>query len=164
MKEIENVGRGLQYHLGAGYKESYLKEYSNRLPEAHVLLSLLEGCRVFQFHDTSANAPIRQPADINDNRSLLPDEGNLAAFLYAICASEQGKRYYERIESSIKRVMLQFEFFFLEPAIENPNYIKLSWKPRSEDYILGRISYQMDLYALWPWQLCSCKHLKISPG
>ena len=136
-EEIENVGKDQQYHLGAGQQESSLREYSNRLPEAKALLSLLEGCRVFQFHDTSAKAPIRQPADINDNRSLRPDAGNLAAFLYAMRESERGKRYFERTESSIQRVMPQFEAFSLEPAVENPNYIKLAWKSQKGDYIFG---------------------------
>jgi predicted ATPase len=134
---IEYVSKGQQYRLGAGQQESSLKEYSNRLPEVQALLVLLEGCRVFQFHDTSANAPIRQPVDINDSRSLRSDAGNLAAFLYAMRESERGRKYYDRIESSIQRVMPQFEAFFLEPAVENPNYIKLAWKSQSEDYIFG---------------------------
>lgn len=136
-EEVENAGKGQLYRLGSGQQESSLKGYSNRLPEAKVMLTLLEGCRVFQFHDTSANALIRQPVDINDNRSLRSDAGNLAAFLYGMRESERWRRYFERIESSIQRVMPQFEAFFLEPAVENPNYIKLSWKSQSEDYIFG---------------------------
>ncbi len=42
---------------------------------------LLDRCRVYHFHDTSATAGIRQSCYQGDNRWLVPDAGNLAGLL-----------------------------------------------------------------------------------
>ena len=136
IESFKTTGKPLQF-LGAGHRESLLKEKKLRAPSALPLLSLLRGCGVFQFHDTSNNSSIRQPANINDNRYLRSDAGNLAAFLYAMRESKQGRRYFERIEFVIHRILPQFESFFLEPAVENPNFVKLNWRSKKEDYIFG---------------------------
>jgi predicted ATPase len=37
----------------------------------------LRGCRVFHFHDTSSDAPVKQQGYTADNLSLRADAGNL---------------------------------------------------------------------------------------
>src|SRR6266446_1158962 len=63
--------------LGSGHKESLLdQEASAGNNTARVFRHLLRRCQVFQFHDTSKEARIRQAGYIDDNRHLRRDGGN----------------------------------------------------------------------------------------
>ena len=65
-------------NLGGGHWESRLFEKQGT---AQFILSLLRRIIVHQFHNTSQNARIRNKWNVNDNRWLKEDGGNLAAFL-----------------------------------------------------------------------------------
>ena len=122
--------------LGFGHQESLLKENSF-LPVAKVLLSILGRCRAYQFHDTSDKAYIRQPSFIDDNRYLKSDAGNLGSYLFTMKKSESGFNYYQRIVDRIQKIMPQFEDFFLEPAFENQNLVKLQWIDKGHQHTFG---------------------------
>lgn len=125
--------------LDPGLKESGLYEYSKR-PEAKVaqiILNLLKNCQVFQFHDTSKEAKIRNSGYINDCDFLRSDAGNLAAFLFAIKSKKDGEKYYNRIVRYIKLAMPQFNDFLLNPSVRNDNYIMLNWFENDSDYLFG---------------------------
>jgi predicted ATPase len=66
--------------IGAGgHRESFLKREADQGDKtAKVIRKLLAQCRVFHFHDTSASAKVRLKGDIEANRHLYPDGGNLA--------------------------------------------------------------------------------------
>ena len=96
---------------------------------------VLNSCRVFHFHDTSAQAGIRQTGDIDQNRSLQSDAGNLAAFLYRV--QKRQPVCYQRIVGTIRQIAPFFDDFNLAPSELNPNTIQLRWKERDRDYDFG---------------------------
>ena len=88
--------------LGAGHQETRVVTEANRgEPTPKVFRSLLNNCRVYHFHDTSTTARVRQYGYIADNRPLLPDAGNLAAFLYRL-KNQDRSTTYPRIVSPIR--------------------------------------------------------------
>jgi predicted ATPase len=115
--------------LSPGTKESGLKL---DIPEQSIsavkmIHALLCNCRVYQFHDTSTSAKIRNGGYINQGDYLYSDGGNLAAFLYGLKENKNNRTYYDKIVRHIKQVFPQFEGFNLNPTARNDNYIMLDW-------------------------------------
>lgn len=129
----EGRSKPLEYFLEPGYKESDLSKDSQA--SSRVVSYVLSNCRVFQFHDTSKEARIRQACNINDNHYLKSDGGNLAAFLYAIKLNEP--KYYNRIVNQVKAVFPLFGDFELVPLRLNENMIMLNWHETDSNYLLG---------------------------
>ena len=102
----------------------------------HLIYESLKS-RTFRLHlrDTSLNSPIRTECYIEDNQRLYSNGGNLAAMLYLIKQTEP--KVFERIRSTIRRVVPGFDEFVLEPKRLNPKNILLNWKQTGSDYILG---------------------------
>jgi predicted ATPase len=122
--------------LGAGHQETRIGDEASKGEQTgKVFRHLLNQCRVYHFHDTSATARSRQSCYLNDNRWLMPDAGNLAAMLFAY--REQSEVVYNRIVSAIQKVMPEFEDFDLEPSRLNPNNLLLNWRKRGSDYLFG---------------------------
>ncbi|MBQ3800605.1 MAG: AAA family ATPase, partial [Treponema sp.] len=121
-----------------GNKESFLTD-GEALGEGKPAVSqILSACKVFQFHDTSASSYIRNTASLDNDRSLMGNGGNLAAYLYMLKTTEKYSRYYRRIAERIRFMMPQFGDFVLEPQARNNNYIRLRWTAKDEpDYIFG---------------------------
>lgn len=116
-KEMEAL-QGRQ--LGSGSRESQLKTIADDGDsDGQIVYSMVSGCRVFQFHDTSATAAIRGQVYKDDAKILRGDGGNLAAFLRGMRLRSDGKRYYDRIVRHVRQVIPQFEDFDLEPLSEN---------------------------------------------
>jgi predicted ATPase len=92
---------------------------------------LLGSWRVYHFHDTSASAPMKKTADVEDNRFLRPDGSNLAAFLYYL--QQKRETSYSLIRRTIQRVTPFFDDFLLEPSKLNPEKIRLQWRHRNSD-------------------------------
>jgi predicted ATPase len=80
-------------------------------------------------------ARIRQSGFIHDNRWLMPDAGNLAAMLFAYRQKEGV--VYQRIVSTIRKIMPEFDDFDVEPSRLNPNDILLTWRKRGQEYLFG---------------------------
>lgn len=127
------------YSLGIGHQESQLKAARDRGQQtANVLYSLLQGCRVYQFHNTADTAKIRGQGYINDNRYLRSDGGNLAAFLFALQENQATQPYYKRIVRHIQQILPQFGDFDLAPSSANQDYIRLDWRDKkTPDYLFG---------------------------
>lgn len=124
--------------LGTGHKETHLIEDADQGGEkSRFLLRQLQNCRVFQFHDTSSTAKVRNPGYINDTGYLRNDAGNLAAFLYAIWKSKDERKYYRRIVNRIREIVPQFNEFVLAPDMGNDQYIRLDWKEKNAEYVFG---------------------------
>jgi predicted ATPase len=100
-----------------------------------VMKTILDHCRVFQFHDTSSTANMRQNCDINRNRSLESDGGNLAAIVYKI--KKISPDCYQRIVGTIRQIAPFFGDFNLAPSALNAEVIQLRWKERGQDYDFG---------------------------
>ena len=101
------------------------------------LQSIIEKCKVFQFHDSSSTSRMRLSVNIDDNRYLHSDAGNLAAYLYALKSVETDRPYYDRIIRHIQSVMPQFKDFELLPERLNDKMIKLNYFEKGSDYLFG---------------------------
>jgi predicted ATPase len=115
--------------LGNGHNESPLVKITQGVPR-HVN-NYMDSFKVFHFHDTSKTAKIKQAGDINDNRFLREDGGNLAAYLYLL--ERQHPKDFKRIEMLIRSVAPYFERFNLHPDRINSDFIRLEWKEKDSD-------------------------------
>lgn len=96
-----------------------------------VVQAHLDGFQVYHFHDTSAQSPLKQTADVNDNRFFRQDGGNLPAFLLFL--KEKNPFSYRRICKTVQKVTPFLKDFQLEPLRLNENKIRLEWIHTSSD-------------------------------
>ncbi|MCS6884177.1 MAG: AAA family ATPase [Blastocatellia bacterium] len=102
---------------------------------AYYVYTALESCRVYHFHDTSSSARVKQLGNIYDNRFLLPDAANLAAYLYFL--REVHPHHYEQIVKTIRLAAPFFGDFILRPHPFNQEKIRLEWRERGSDLSFG---------------------------
>ena len=102
-------------------KESIVKHVREKLSQ----------WRVYHFHDTSSNSPMKKIVDVSDNRYLRSDASNLAAFLYFL--REEFYEEYKMIRNIVKMVAPFFEDFVLEPLAFNKDALRLEWKHTTSD-------------------------------
>jgi predicted ATPase len=126
--------------LRAGHSETRLldeaKAYPGRIA-SHVLQTL-RSWRVYHFHDTSPEAPVKQKGSVDDNAVLRPDAANLAAFLYRLRVEDEAA--YRRIVSAIQQVAPFLEDFDLRPDPLSPDRMQLEWRERgSESYFNAHV-------------------------
>ncbi len=122
--------------LGSGHRESLLGNKAKAGNDtATVLRRLVGSCRVYQFHDTSSTARIRQQCYIDNDRFLMPDGGNLAAVLYRF--REKEPTCYGRIVRTIQQVAPFFNDFELEPMSQNSKSILLNWREKGVEKVFG---------------------------
>lgn len=98
--------------------------------------------KIYHFHDTTPEARIKRPCEIDDNRYLKPDGSNLAAFLYYL--QKKHIKYYERIQNTIRLVAPFFWKFDLAPDKDNENIIKLIWKHKDYDDLFFKVHHLSD--------------------
>jgi predicted ATPase len=118
-------------YLGSGHKESRLLELGTKKRVVHHVLEGLRSWRVYHFHDTSPEAAVKRKGALDDNASLRPDAGNLAAFLYRLKEKENDS--YRRIVAAIQQVAPFFAEFRLGPDRLRPDQIQLEWTERDSD-------------------------------
>lgn len=124
--------------LGAGHRETQLRGLiQSENPTVRVLRGIISSCRVFHFHDTSADALIRKPGLIEENRHLHPDARNVAAVLYRYRHTSDLRPAYDRIVSTVRQINPRFGDFVLEPRPMNPREIQLNWREKGRDYTFG---------------------------
>jgi predicted ATPase len=129
----KNYPQPYRQHLGSGHRETKLvNEFGqpNTGIARHVIASM-RSWRVYHFHDTSPSAKVKQTGDLNDNRILRPDAGNLAAFLYRLQETET--QSYRQIVSAIRQMAPFFDNFALRPDPLNPQKIRLEWREKGSD-------------------------------
>lgn len=98
------------------------------------VVTLLKGCRVYHFHDTSLDAPVKTTTSTADNLALRADAGNLAAVLLALRdGGNEERAAYRRIVNVIRQVAPFFHDFVLEP--ENADRIRLRWREAGTDAV-----------------------------
>lgn len=119
--------------LGSGHQETRIGKED---PMDKTIRWLLNNCRVYHFHDTSSTARVRQYCYIGDNRWLMPDAGNLAAFLLRL-REEKGGSAYQRIVTTIRLIAPFFDDFDLEPSGSNKMDILLNWREKGSDQVFG---------------------------
>ncbi|WP_129630988.1 AAA family ATPase [Candidatus Oscillochloris fontis] len=119
--------------LGAGHREANIilkAEQGDRT--ARKILSLMKQCVVYQFHNTSETARIKQKWNINDNRFLKEDGANIAPLLLRL--RDSNPKYYIRIVETIRQVAPFFADFVLEPVNDT---VILQWREKDTDIVFG---------------------------
>jgi len=123
--------------LGVGHTETGITAAAEADdPVARTLRHLLNSCRVYQFHDTSASARVKQYCFVGDDRWLMPDGGNLAAVLYKLKRSDD-PRAYHRIVGTLRQIAPFFADFDLEPSGPSGKDIILNWREKSTGQLFG---------------------------
>lgn len=119
--------------LGAGHQEARLIEVAESGDKtARTILQLMKGCVVYQFHNTSETARVRQRWVVDDNRFLKEDAANLAPFLLRLRESQP--KVYSRIVDTIRQIAPFFADFVLEPF---DGTVILQWRERHTDLVFG---------------------------
>lgn len=113
----------------SGHSEAKVAESTQRI--AKYVKAHLESYRIYHFHDTSPSSPPKQTGDIDDNRFLRPDAGNLAAFLYLM--KEKNNAHYQNIEDTVRQLTPFFKGFKLTPTELNLEKIRLEWEEKGSD-------------------------------
>lgn len=120
--------------LGRGHRETMLTVPEPLWrSEATALVEALRGCRVFHFHDTSRDAPVKQQGYTADNLALHADAGNLAAVLLRLREGDHVR--YQRIVRTVKQVAPFFRGFMLEPELAQDR-VRLRWQQEGSDTVL----------------------------
>lgn len=91
----------------------------------------LDSWRVYHFHDTSEQSPIKRMSDINDNQFLRPDGSNLPAYLLLLKETQPSE--YSLIRDVTRRVAPFLDDFQLAPSRRNENKIRLEWIHKFSD-------------------------------
>lgn len=117
--------------LGSGHRETLIPQSDEYF--ARYVRGDLDSYRIYHFHDTSSSARVKQTGNVDDNRRLQTDAGNLAAFLYLLDQKHPG--HFQNIEDTVRQIAPFFEGFRLKPTELNPDKIRLEWKEKgSESY------------------------------
>ena len=91
----------------------------------------LDSWRLYHFHDTGFDSPMKKTADVDDNRYLRPDGSNLAPFLYLL--REKQPDYFNLILGAVRQVAPFLRDFRLEPQSLNPDKMRLEWLHEGTD-------------------------------
>jgi predicted ATPase len=126
-----NGGEAHSIHLDLQFKESAIA--TDERTTVKRIRKVLSGCKVYQFHDSSASGPLRQSSTVESAQYLQSEGNNLASFLYYL--KDNYPESYNKIESYVRLAVPQFRSFYLEP---NKKYISLRWKDTSlNDYVFS---------------------------
>ncbi len=93
------------------------------------LRNKFERLRLYHFHDTGDDSPIKLTVDLDDNRFLRSDGSNLAAFLFYLLNYHHSA--YQMIRKMVQRVAPFFNDFQLAPLHLNKLSTKLEWSHKS---------------------------------
>ena len=134
--------------LGSGHRESRLVEIAQsihdhtaaqhfppdviNLTTARVIMHLLKGSAVYQFHNTSDMSNLKKSWDVSDNVLLRTDGGNLAAILYRLEHEDFAR--YKTICNYITEVLPIFDQFHIDESFDR---VYLRWRAKGTDKTIG---------------------------
>ena len=126
-------------YLESGHQEAEIvrvaqsgESYDVNPITARVIVNLLRGCDVYQFHDTSDTSDFKKRWDVEDNDHLRSYGSNLAAVLHRL--ERQDIKRFELICQHIGRVLPVFDRFQIE---ESYGKVLLRWKAKGTDKTFG---------------------------
>jgi predicted ATPase len=136
LHDFENNSEPYPHGLGLS-RESRLRATAQASDQrnagiARHVLPILAGCRVFHFHDTSSDAPVKRRVDDADNVTLAPDARNLAALLLRL--QSEDATTYRRIVRSIQTVAPFFGDFVLKSEAGS---LRLRWQEKGLDNVFS---------------------------
>lgn len=127
----EGEEKPYQVIIEPNFKESAL--VGNKDKVAQSIYKMLSFCKVYQFHDSSTEGPLRQACPIETANYLQSHGNNLPSFLLYL--KEYFNDSYNRIVNYVREVIPQFQDFYLEPVGNN---ISLRWTDNSaSDYVFN---------------------------
>lgn len=127
----KNRGESQSIVLPSDFKESALT--NSQTQTVKVIRRILTNCKVYQFHDSSPESPIRQSSRTEFSEYLQAEGNNLASFLYSLKINYPTN--YQRIVSYIRQIVPQFKDFYLVP--NEKGYVMLRWTDISpNDYVM----------------------------
>ncbi|MCG3749430.1 AAA family ATPase [Amycolatopsis sp. Poz14] len=141
LEEISSATPESQYRreLGQGHRESRLEQAIDEHDEAAELIhTVLKGCRVYHFDDTSRDAPVKRQAPTADNLALRDDAANLAPVLLRLRRSDrpEDKAAYRRITSTVRLVAPFFKDFVLDDEY-GTDRVRLRWIHKDLDGVFS---------------------------
>jgi predicted ATPase len=117
-----------QWHsMGAGHRESRLKEEAEKHATPRTAHWLLRRLNFYHFHDTSRRSALRTLSEAEDDRYLRSDGGNLAAFLLALrdSSDQDSRAAWNRIQGLVRRVAPFVRE--LQPTAVGSRGVRLDW-------------------------------------
>ena len=124
--------------LQIGTDDSEFKFYNKTIS---TIRSLLSDICFYQFHDTSRESYIRKNSNIEDNRYLRSDGGNLGAFLYML--DKNNPSMFSSIVDIIKQIAPFIGDIILEPDYHS-SYVKLKWRESYNSNYIFDVSQMSD--------------------
>lgn len=106
--------------LEPNFKESALADSKDYVAKS--IYWMLAYCKVYQFHDSSNEGPLRQACPVDTANYLQSHGNNLPSFLLYL--RDNYADSYKRIVDYVRDVVPQFQDFYLEP---NNKTISLRW-------------------------------------
>ena len=126
-------------HAPSGQSEAAIVDIAQGPPSqgvnattARVIVHLLRGCSVYQFHDTSDTSNFKKQWDVEDNNYIRTHGGNLAAVLHRL--EQEDVRRFELISRHIRRLLPVFDRFQVD---ESYGKVSLRWKAVGTDKTFG---------------------------
>lgn len=117
-------------------RESKLPKWAQQKRSiASYVYKAMHAWQLYHFNETSEVARLKQMGDLSENRYLLPDAGNLAAYLYFL--QEKHPNNYRNIVETIRLAAPFFGDFILRPHPFNLEKIRLEWRERGSDLTFG---------------------------
>lgn len=107
----------------------------NKISKYVVPILAKQNWRVYHFHDTGRNAKVKQEHNISNNKVLMFDAANLAAFLYRL--KQNYEKNYTEIVQTIQLIAPYFNDFILEPQEGNEEQIVLRWQQKGCDDVFN---------------------------
>jgi len=110
------------------------KDYKGKRGE--YIYDAISSWKIYHFHDTGKNAPMRRYETIDDNEYLRFDAANIAPFLLDLKNSKRSNKTsaYSQIVDTIRLVTPFFDDFILK-ANDNEK-VRLNWRQKGSDYPL----------------------------
>ena len=126
-------------HVTGGHREAAIVDVAQASSSvgpdpvtARVIVHVLRGCQVFQFHDTSYTSNFKKRWDAEDNDYLRTHGGNLAAVLHRL--EEEDVKRFDLICQHVRRVLPVFDRFQVD---ESFGKVSLRWKASGTDKTIG---------------------------
>jgi len=91
--------------------------------------------KIYHFHDTSSNAPMREWENVEDNETLRSDASNIAPFLLSL--REKYNAEYQNILNACQIIMPYLKDFLLKENTYRGGKevrVNLSWRTKNSDY------------------------------
>ncbi|MFW6046849.1 MAG: AAA family ATPase [Candidatus Woesearchaeota archaeon] len=119
--------------IGSEHKESVIQKSAKKDRIAEYVYNYLNDLKVYHFHDTSENAQLKLPQDIEDVYYFKSEAENLAPFLLYL--KEEEENIYEKIVEAVRLVFPNFNDFVLEESPKSKGKILLRWSEKGNEHI-----------------------------